>query len=123
MEGQARHSRNTHVDSISDEFCKLLLPSAGLDVRRIPGAFLPTFNGVYPQTIKLKICKSCSWDVNLKEVDANIIMDEGWLDFVKAHDLQIGYFLVFKKLDATTFKVIVFGHDKIEKVITCAGYH
>ena len=120
MEGLAR---NTHVENTCDAFCKMLLIPRGLDVRSIPSSFLPTFGGEYLEAIKLKICKAYSWDVELKKQDGKVILDEGWLDFVKAHDLKVGYFLVFKKLATTSFKVIVFDHDNCEKVIRCAGYH
>ena len=84
---------------------------------------MPTFGSEYLEAIKLKICKACSWDVDLKKQDRKVILDEGWLDFVKAHDLKVGYFLVFKNLATTSFKVIVFDHDNYEKVIRCGGYH
>ena len=43
--------------------------------------------------------------------------------FVKAHDLKIGYFVVFKKIDTRSLKVLVFDHDYYEKVIKCKGNH
>jgi hypothetical protein len=35
-------------------------------------------------------------------------MDGGWSELVKAHDLKVGYFLVFKKLNTRSLKVIIF---------------
>jgi hypothetical protein len=61
--------------------------------------------------------------VGLKEGDSKIFMDEGWSEFVKAHDLKTGYFMVFKNLDARSLKVNVFNYKSREQVIRCAGYH
>ena len=36
--------------------------------------------------------------------------------------MKIGYFLVFKKLDTRSLKVLVFDFTCCEKVIKCAGY-
>jgi hypothetical protein len=44
-------------------------------------------------------------------------------EFVKAHDLKVGYFLVFKKLDTRSLKMLVFYHNYCEIRIRCAGYH
>ena len=112
------------MENTCDEFCKMLLIPGRLDVQSIPNSFLLMFGGEYPEAIKLKICKACSWDVEPKKQDGKVILDEGGLDFVKAHDLKVvGYFLVLKKLDTTSFKVIVFDHDNCEKLIRCVGYH
>jgi hypothetical protein len=47
----------------------------------------------------LKVSSGCIWDVDLKMENGKIFMDGGWSEFVKACDLKVGYFLVFKKLD------------------------
>ena len=50
-------------------------------------------------------------------------MDAGWPQFVKAHDMHAGYFLIFRKLDTRSLEVLIFGYDCCEKVIWCSGYH
>jgi hypothetical protein len=55
--------------------------------------------------------------------NGKIIMDGGWLEFFKAHDLKVGYFLVFKKLDTRSHKVLIFYHNYYEIGIKCADYH
>ena len=103
-------------------FWKLLLVQNGLD-GGIPSAFESWFQGLWPETIKLKISTDCIWQVGLKEKDGKIIMDTRWSEFVKAQDLKIGYFVVFKKIDTRSLKVLVFDHDNCEKVIKCKGNH
>ena len=114
--------RHTHQERTPDHFCKVLL-QAGLEVLLIPGLFRPWFDGECPDTIKLKPSTTCIWDVDVKEQDGKIVLDGGWPEFVSAHDLKIGYFLVFKKLDTRSLKVLVFDYTCCEKVIKCAGYH
>jgi hypothetical protein len=55
--------------------------------------------------------------------NGKIVMDGGWSKFVKAHYLKVGYFLVFKKLDTRSLKVLMFDHNYCEIEIKCAGYH
>ena len=114
---------HTNEQKSPQEFGKLLLIPDGLDVRSIPSCFHPWLDGECQKTINPKISTGCIWDVDLKEEDGKIIMDVGWSDFVNAHVLMIGYFLVFKKLDTRSLKVTVFDHSGCEKVIRCAGYH
>jgi hypothetical protein len=71
----------------------------------------------------LKTSTGCIWGVGLKKEDGKIFMDKGLSEFVKAHGLKTGYFMVFKKLDARSLKVIVFKYRFCEQVIRCAGYH
>lgn len=116
-------SPNAHEQQATPgSFCKLVLLPNGLD-GAIPIAFESSFQGVWPETIKLKISTDCIWQVGLKEEDGKIIMDARWSEFVKAHDLKIGYFVVFKKIDTRSLKVLVFDHDQCEKVIKCKGNH
>jgi hypothetical protein len=116
--GAARMIRppNTSEQTRPGSFCKLL---DGL----IPSAFKPWFEGLWPETIKLKISTDCIWEVGLKEEDGKIVMDARWSAFVKAHDLKIGYFTVFKRIDTRSLKVLVFDHENCEKVIKCKGNH
>ena len=116
-------SPNAHEQQATpDSFCKLVFLPNGLD-GAIPIAFESSFQGVWPETIKLKISTDCIWQVGLKEEDGKIIMDARWSEFVKAHDLKIGYFVVFMKIDTRSLKVLVFDHDNCDNVIKCKGNH
>jgi hypothetical protein len=55
--------------------------------------------------------------------NGKIVMDRGWSEFVRAHDLKVGYFLVFKKLGTRSLKVLIFYQNYCEIEIRCAGYH
>ena len=76
-------SPNTHEQQATPgSFCKLLLVPNGLD-EAIPSAFESLFQGVWPETIKLKISIDCIWQVGLKEEDGKIIMDARWSELSK----------------------------------------
>ncbi|KAE8773055.1 B3 domain-containing protein [Hordeum vulgare] len=49
------------------------------------------------------------WDVEVAfDTDGSMYLDRGWKQFVRAYDLQHGYFLVFRYDDKATFAVKVF---------------
>jgi hypothetical protein len=91
--------RHAHEENTADSLYKLLLLLAGSDVCAIPNGFVHCFEGKCLGKIKLKISSGCIWDVDLKMENMKNFMDIGWSEFVKAHNLKVGYFLVFKKLD------------------------
>ncbi|KAK1602933.1 hypothetical protein QYE76_037380 [Lolium multiflorum] len=109
-------------ENTADSFCKVLCTSE-LEVISIPSRVLPWFYGGCPESINLKMSTACTWIVDLKQQDGNVLMDKGWPEFVKAHDLKVGYLLTFKKLDTKSLQVLIFGYNCCEKVIWCSGYH
>lgn len=109
-------------ENTPDSFCKVLCTSE-LEVISIPSRVLPWFYGGCPESINLKMSTACTWIVDLKQQDGNVLMDKGWPEFVKAHDLKVGYLLTFKKLDTKSLQVLIFGYNCCEKVIWCSGYH
>ncbi|KAK1605048.1 hypothetical protein QYE76_028721 [Lolium multiflorum] len=114
--------RRIDEENTADSFCKVLCTSE-LEVITIPTRVLPWFYGGCPESINLKMSTACTWIVDLKQQDVNVLMDAGWPEFVKAHDLKVGYLLTFKKLDTKSLQVLIFGYNCCEKVIWCSGYH
>jgi hypothetical protein len=101
-----------------------MLSISAVDLLAIPYLFHHTWLADdCPETIKLKTSIGYIWGVGLKEEDGKIFMNKGWSEFVKAHDLKTGYFMVFKKLDARSLKVTMFNYKSCEQVIRCVGYH
>ncbi|KAK1665088.1 hypothetical protein QYE76_053247 [Lolium multiflorum] len=101
-------------ENTPDSFCKVLCTSE-LEVISIPSRVLPWFYGGCPESINLKMSTACTWIVDLKQQDGNVLMDAGWPEFVKAHDLKVGYLLTFKKLDTKSLQVLIFGYNCCEK--------
>ncbi|KAK1667899.1 hypothetical protein QYE76_056058 [Lolium multiflorum] len=112
--------RRIDEENTADSFCKVLCTSE-LEVITIPSRVLPWFYGGCPESINLKMSTACTWIVDLKQQDGNVLMDAGWPEFVKAHDLKVGYLLTFKKIDTKSLQVLIFGYNCCEKVIWCSG--
>ncbi|KAK1611433.1 hypothetical protein QYE76_035106 [Lolium multiflorum] len=102
--------RRIDEENTADSFCKVLCTSE-LEVITIPSRVLPWFYGGCPESINLKMSTACTWIVDLKQQDGNVLMDAGWPEFVKAHDLKVGYLLTFKKIDTKSLQVLIFGYN------------
>ncbi|KAE8821085.1 B3 domain-containing protein [Hordeum vulgare] len=78
----------------------------------LPHSFVKILDGHQPQNMKLRqagngLCKL--WNVEVVfDADGRMYLDRGWKQFVRAYDLGIGYFLVFRYDGNATFAVKVF---------------
>ncbi|KAJ1697159.1 hypothetical protein LUZ63_005671 [Rhynchospora breviuscula] len=88
-------------------FFKFLFPDA-FAILRIPKKFYKHLPTVLPKRASLvtQICKI--WRVNVHQNEEGICFSSGWSEFVKAHDLQLGYFLLFRYEGKMVFSVKVF---------------
>jgi hypothetical protein len=46
--------------------------------------------------------------VKLKEVKDTVFLDQGWPGFAIAHEIKIGYFMIFKVIKGDVLKVTIF---------------
>ncbi|KAE8793914.1 B3 domain-containing protein [Hordeum vulgare] len=78
----------------------------------LPHNFVKMLDGHRPQNMKLRQAGNGLrklWDVEVVfDADGCMYLDHGWKQFVRAYDLGIGYFLVFRYDDNATFAVKVF---------------
>jgi hypothetical protein len=92
--------RHAHEEKTAVNFYKLQLLPAEIEVCLSLGSiFVQCFDGECLKNIKLKISSGCIRVIDLEKENSKIVMDAGWLEFVKAHDLKVVYFDVFKNLD------------------------
>jgi hypothetical protein len=84
-------------------FTKVIM-SARLDLLPILDGFHP-YLGVVPRIITLKTNNIYNIMVRLKGVNSGVTMDQGWPAFPIAHQIKIGYFLVFKILKGDIYTV------------------
>lgn len=52
-----------------------------------------------------------TWHVKLLEEEGSMYIGEGWREFVRAHELEIGYFLVFRYEGDMVFSVEIFDYS------------
>ncbi|KAE8769280.1 B3 domain-containing protein [Hordeum vulgare] len=78
----------------------------------LPHNFAKMLDSHRPQNMKLRQAGHGLrklWDVEVVlDADGRIYLDRGWKQFVRAYDLGIGYFLVFRYDGNATFAVKVF---------------
>ncbi|KAF5190977.1 cytochrome b6f complex subunit (petM) [Thalictrum thalictroides] len=91
------------------------LQSALCTTKKIPTAFINSFNGVLPEKIMLKYSVGRVWHVEVKRVENDFFFQKGWQEFVKMHSLVMGEFLVFRYDGNSTFKVKLYDHSGCEK--------
>ncbi|KAE8792674.1 B3 domain-containing protein [Hordeum vulgare] len=78
----------------------------------LPNNFVKMLDGHRPQNMKPRQAGNGLrklWDVEVVfDTDGSMYLDRGWKQFVRAYDLRIGYFLVFRYDGNATFAVKVF---------------
>ncbi|KAE8820243.1 B3 domain-containing protein [Hordeum vulgare] len=78
----------------------------------LPHNFVKMLDGHRPQNMKLRQAGNGLrklWDVEVVfDADGRMYLDRGWKHFVRAYDMGIGYFLVFRYDGNATFAVKVF---------------
>jgi hypothetical protein len=52
-------------------------------------------------------------------ISGKAVLEAGWLEFVVAHNLKIGYLMFFKKLTAREYRVVIFDYSCCELVGRC----
>ena len=69
------------------------------------------------KSVKLKSTLGQTWRVDVQKEDSNGFhyFGEGWKDFVVAHNLCFGYFLLFRYEGDMVFFVTVFDHSECNK--------
>lgn len=51
--------------------------------------------GIIPRETKLKKNTGYTRKVKVREINGSLAMDQGWVGFAIAHQLQIGYLITF----------------------------
>ncbi|KAF7050043.1 hypothetical protein CFC21_058459 [Triticum aestivum] len=86
------------IDSSGFEFFIIML-SKSLKKLRMPDKFAKVLAGREPREVKLREAGSgrrSLWDVKVVlDADGHMYLGRGWEQFARAHDLRLGYFLVF----------------------------
>ncbi|KAJ4755797.1 Transcriptional factor B3 family protein [Rhynchospora pubera] len=77
-------------------------------MQRIPKKFYKHLPTILPKRASLTTQSCKIWRVNVHQNEEGICFSRGWSEFVKAHDLQLGYFLLFRYERKMVFSVKVF---------------
>ncbi|KAK1630704.1 hypothetical protein QYE76_005019 [Lolium multiflorum] len=88
---------------------------------RIPQDFVRWF-GEIPSNIIVKTNSSCNWRMTTVREGDDAYIDHGWAGFTVAHQLQVGQFLIFKKVSSFEYSVVIFDQTFTEVMTRCL-YH
>ncbi|KAK1611940.1 hypothetical protein QYE76_035613 [Lolium multiflorum] len=88
---------------------------------RIPQDFVRWF-GEIPSNIILKTNTGCNWRMTMAREGDDVYIDQGWAAFAVAYQLQVGQFLIFKRVSSFEYSVVIFDYTCTE-VMTRCGYH
>ncbi|KAK1679038.1 hypothetical protein QYE76_039886 [Lolium multiflorum] len=88
---------------------------------RIPHDFVRWF-GEIPSNIIVTTNTGYYWRMTTVREGDDAYIDQGWVAFAVDHQLQIGQFLVFKKVSTFQYNVVIFDYTCTE-VMTMCRYH
>ncbi|KAG1354371.1 putative Subtilisin-like protease SBT2.5 [Cocos nucifera] len=89
--------------------------------KRIPPAFVRYIINLGGKRATLVSPLGNSWSVNIHGYKKNMCFREGWREFARAHDLKLGYFMVFRYEDDRTFSFQVFDTSACRKDYSPVG--
>ncbi|KAH9298170.1 hypothetical protein KI387_029852, partial [Taxus chinensis] len=88
---------------------------------RIPPAFVHNLRDKFGKTVVLQGPNGKGWFVRLCGTNTEMDFSQGWENFVHDNIIELGYFLVFKYVCKSYFKVIIFGRSTCQKRLP--GFH
>ena len=100
------------IVALSANFLRILL-------QVIPDKFEQHFRGLIANNAKLESRCGYTFDVEVAKNLGKVVLQTGWKEFVTAHDLNMGDFLVFKYDGTSRLKVFIFDLSCCEKVPPC----
>lgn len=96
--------------------CLQLFSDHGILLQFLPPKFARSMPELVNQKAKLEDSSGCQWEVTISNVDGSSAFQQGWNDFSLAHNLEVGYFLVFQYLMKSHFVVKIFDTSGCEKI-------
>ncbi|RVW57611.1 putative B3 domain-containing protein [Vitis vinifera] len=107
--------RNVSFSDANPEFFKVYIPDFSDQHLRIPPAFVKEFSGNIPNNAILRDIRGKYCHVELKEVEKDVFIKNGWQEFVRGHSVEQGDFLVFRYHGKALFDVSIFGRNGCRK--------
>ncbi|KNA16344.1 hypothetical protein SOVF_089920 [Spinacia oleracea] len=113
MGNKPKHSSNkaSFIKVLGRDFAKQL---------QLPEEFTANMNGYVPHRfiIESGMTRKC-WRVEVeKDEDGRMYFRDGWADFVEAHSLGVGNFLLFEYEEQSIFQARIYGRNGCERTIT-----
>jgi hypothetical protein len=85
-------------------------------LQSIPARFANNFNGHISEVVSLKSPSGKTWSIGVGNNDADeVFLQSGWKEFVTAHSIAEGDYLLFKYSGVSSFDVLIFDSSGCEK--------
>ena len=82
----------------------------------IPGRFANNFNGHISEVVSLKSPGGKTWSIGVgNNANDELMLQSGWKEFVSAHSIEEGDYLLFKYSGVSSFDVLMFDSSGCEK--------
>lgn len=81
----------------------------------IPDRFANNFNGHISEDVNLKSPSGKTWSIGVANDTDGVVLRSGWNEFVSAHSIEEGDYLLFKYSGVSSFDVLMFDPNGCEK--------
>ncbi|OEL37649.1 B3 domain-containing protein [Dichanthelium oligosanthes] len=81
----------------------------------IPARFANNFNGHISEVVSLKSPSGKTWSIGVANDTDVVVLQSGWKEFVSAHSIAEGNYLLFKYTGVSSFDVLIFDSSGCEK--------
>ncbi|XP_062209353.1 B3 domain-containing protein Os03g0622200-like [Phragmites australis] len=81
----------------------------------IPTRFANNFNGHISDTVSVKSPSGKTWSIGVGNDTDEVVLRSGWKEFVSAHSIEEGDYLLFKYTGVSSFDVLIFDSSGCEK--------
>jgi hypothetical protein len=121
-EGPSKKRRAANVghfqpDVGPDQFLRIVFTPT-FSWLRIPQYFVRWF-GQIPSNVIVTTNTGCNWRMTTAREGDDAYIDQGWAGFAVAHQLQVGQFLIFKKVSSFEYSVVIFDYTCTKVVTKC----
>ncbi|XP_024929155.1 B3 domain-containing protein Os02g0598200 [Ziziphus jujuba] len=110
------HGKKEESSPAVTSFFKILIGPKFSEVLFLPPKFARSMPELINQNAILEDSSGSQWEVTISNVDGFLAFQQGWNDFSLAHNLEVGYFLVFQYLMKSHLFVKIFDTSGCEKL-------
>ncbi|KAL6637460.1 hypothetical protein ACP70R_025032 [Stipagrostis hirtigluma subsp. patula] len=108
------HCYWSHMADEKKHFFKLVAGDF-TESMRIPERFASNFNGLISEVVTLKSPSGKTWSIGVGSDTDEVVLRSGWKEFVSAHSLKEGDYLLFRYTRESSFDVLIFDSSGCEK--------
>uniref|UniRef100_A0A0A9D690 TF-B3 domain-containing protein n=1 Tax=Arundo donax TaxID=35708 RepID=A0A0A9D690_ARUDO len=113
MEWQ-EHCYWSHMPDEKKHFFKLVTGDF-TESMSIPVKFADNFNGHISEVVSMKSPSGKTWSIGVGTDTDQVVLRSGWKEFVAAHSIEDGDYLLFKYTGVSSFDVLIFDSSGCEK--------